>query len=220
MSNYSFSTSEEHDLPRAVSADRFGTYLRETGGDRQRALALYEWNMAVSAAFWTPLHLCEVVVRNGIVDAIEAVHTSAWPVTRGFLASLPDPIRGYNPRKEVTAKGQRHPTTGKVVADLTLAFWEQMLTKRHDDRIWNGHFRACFPNASGLSVAGDRKDMHNDVFAIRKLRNRIAHFEPVFARNLADDLERLVRLTSRRSRTAATYIERIETVTPLLSVRP
>lgn len=220
MSNYSFSTSEEHDLPRAFSGDRFGTYLRATNADRQRALALYQWNMDVSAAFWQPLHLCEIVIRNGIVDAIETVHTAAWPVTQGFLASLPAPRSGYSPRKEVEAKGRRYATTGKVVADLTLAFWEQMLTKRHDDRIWNAHFQSCFPNASGPSVADGRKDMHKDLSEVRQLRNRIAHFEPIFSRNLGADLRRLQRLTSRRSPTAAAYIGRIETVTPLLRNRP
>lgn len=176
--------------------------------------------MEVSAAFWQPLHLCEVVVRNGIVDAIEAVHTSAWPWTQGFLVTLPNRQRGYNPRKELEARARKHPTTGKVVADLTLAFWEQMLTTRHDQVIWTPHFRRCFPNASGPSVADGRKDMHDDLFEVRQLRNRIAHFEPIFLRDLSADLRRLTQLTSRRSPTAAVYIERIETAAPLLRNRP
>lgn len=34
-----------------LSAGRFATYISAAGGDRGRALALYEWNAQLSAAF-------------------------------------------------------------------------------------------------------------------------------------------------------------------------
>lgn len=84
-----FTPNELHHLPGVISAPRFATYLRARGNDREGALALYRWNLEVSAAFVGSLHLCEIAVRNGIVDAIEAVHGGAWPWTQGFIRSIP-----------------------------------------------------------------------------------------------------------------------------------
>ncbi len=53
------------DLEDVLSSPRFATYLRVTGGDRQRAAQLYCWNTEVSAAFYTPLQFAEIgAARN------------------------------------------------------------------------------------------------------------------------------------------------------------
>ncbi len=46
------------ELPRVISAPRFGTYLAATSNDVARTLSLYQWSFEVSAAFFVPLHLC------------------------------------------------------------------------------------------------------------------------------------------------------------------
>jgi len=69
-----FSPAEIRDLPVVISAPRFATYLQAMGNDREKALALYEWNLDVSSALIIPLQVCEVAVRNGIAEAIEHVH--------------------------------------------------------------------------------------------------------------------------------------------------
>ena len=84
-----FTPDELRDLPLIISAPRFATYLQATGNDRQRALALYEWNLTLSSAFIVPLQVCEVAVRNGVAEAIEKVHGPNWPWSKGFLRSLP-----------------------------------------------------------------------------------------------------------------------------------
>ena len=50
-----FDLNEEilNELETSLSPDRFGTYLRATNGDRAKAVRLYTWNTAVSAAFST-----------------------------------------------------------------------------------------------------------------------------------------------------------------------
>lgn len=98
-----FTPDELRDLPGVISAPRFATYLQATGNDRQRALALYEWNLTLSAQFIVPLQLCEVAVRNGVAEAIERVHGPTWPWSNGFLRSLPRPKRpaDYNPEMDL-----------------------------------------------------------------------------------------------------------------------
>lgn len=45
----------------------------------QCALELYAWNALVSAALLMPLHICEVVLRNAVADALQSVYGTNWP---------------------------------------------------------------------------------------------------------------------------------------------
>lgn len=47
-----------------LSAGRFRTYLNAAGGDRSKALDLYEWSARMSAAIMHDLGHLEVAVRN------------------------------------------------------------------------------------------------------------------------------------------------------------
>ena len=106
-----------------LSAARFERYVDACGGDEARATALYGWNAQVSAAFMTVSHFAEIAVRNAAGDALTAVYGSDWPWSRAFERSLPAPAQGYSPRRDLVATRNRESTTGKVVAELKLAFW-------------------------------------------------------------------------------------------------
>lgn len=218
-----FTPAELRDLPLVISAPRFATYLQATGNDRERALSLYEWNLTLSSAFIVPLQVCEVAVRNGVAEAIEKVHGANWPWSNGFLRSLPRPKRStdYSPDKDLRGVAARQPTTGKVVAELKFAFWEQIFTAGQDSRIWLAHFRASFPGAPVVTPIPIARAMaRNDLGAIRKLRNRIAHHEPIFTRNVADDYNRIHEMIGWRSQTAAAWMDRKQGVTALIPLEP
>lgn len=217
-----FTPDEEHHLPNVLSAPRFATYLRASGNDRTQALRLYHWNLQVSAAFLVPLHVFEIALRNGIVEGIEAVHGGAWPWTQGFIRSLPNPARpAYSPKRDLTICASQQPTAGKVVAELKFVFWEKMLTNRHQGRIWNAHFFQVFPDAPrGVASSQRRAELRSDVEEIRKLRNRIAHHEPIFPRMLQQDFDRILRCIRWRNATTADWVEEIETVRAFLAIRP
>ena len=223
VSDLPFTPDELRDLPYVISAPRFATYLQAVGNDRDRALALYEWNLTLSAAFIVPLQVCEVAVRNGVAEAIEQVHGATWPWSNGFLRSLPRPKRvtDYNPELDLRGVAARQPTTGKVVAELKLAFWENLFTVGQDSRIWNAHFRTFFPGAPAtMTIAQARTIARNDLRAIRLLRNRIAHHEPIFARNIADEYQRVFEMIGWRSRVAAAWMDRKQGVTALIPLKP
>ena len=170
-----------------------------------------------------PLQVCEVAVRNGVAEAIEAVHGANWPWSNGFIRSLPRPkiTTFYNPALNLQSVAAREPTTGKVIAELNFAFWEQMFSAGQDSRIWFAHFRASFPGAPvGMAIPRAREAARSDLYAIRKLRNRIAHHEPIFARNLADDYRRIHEMIGWRSSVAASWMDRKQGVTALIARRP
>src|ERR1700733_11812319 len=59
----------------ALTAQRITTYeaaTRTVRADDSSAIALYAWNAAISATLLAPLHICEVVIRNAISEAIES----------------------------------------------------------------------------------------------------------------------------------------------------
>lgn len=218
-----FTPAELYELPSVISAPRFATYLQATGNDRARALGLYEWNLDLSAAFIMPLQICEVGVRNGVAEAIEKVHGATWPWSNGFLRSLPRPRRqrDYNPERDLRDVAARQPTTGKVVAELKFAFWEKIFTAGQDNRIWNAHFIASFPGAPpSLNIAEARAKAHSNLQIIRTLRNRIAHHEPIFARDTAAEYAMIRALIEWRSPVAAAWVNRKQTILALLQNKP
>lgn len=191
-------------------------------GDPQ-AVALYAWNAQMSAAFMVPLHICEVTVRNAVSEALERVHGPRWPWQAGFQASLPSvPAHiGYSPRDDLQKVASEQPTTGKVIPELKFVFWEQMFTKRHDVRLWNAHLKSVFPeHAPSITVRELRKRIYSDLDAIRKLRNRIAHHEPIFKRNLAEEFNRIIDLVRLRSLLVESWLLANQQVLELIPLAP
>lgn len=218
-----FTADELRDLPVVISAPRFATYLRASGNDPEAALRLYRWNLEVSSAFIVPLQLCEVAVRNGVEEAIERVHGPNWPWSNGFIRSLPTPrlAHHYNPQINLRAMAAREPTTGKVVAELNFAFWEKTFTVGQDGRLWIPHLHDVFPGVPRTTSAPEARAIaFNRLQAIRTFRNRIAHHEPIFSRDLAADYARIRDLIAWRRPVAAAWVDKIERVSGLLAERP
>tara|TARA_R110000824_G_scaffold13067_2_gene57008 strand:- start:1499 stop:2155 length:657 start_codon:yes stop_codon:yes gene_type:complete len=216
-----FTPQEITDLPNVFSAPRFATYLQAKNNVPEDALALYQWNLELSAAFIVPLQICEVAVRNSIADALEMVHGPNWPRSNGLIRRLPNPQRRFSPTTELLNVSRMQPTTGKVVAELKFVFWESMLTATHDNDLWNPHFRTVFPHTdAGKSVQQLRHEAHDQVFKIRKFRNRIAHHEPIFVRNIAEEYDRIKTVIGWKCQTAAGWLDRVQTITALNQNRP
>ena len=199
-------------IKNGLSPARIGTYeaaVHITGHGDPRAVALYTWNAQVSAALFIPLHFCEVVVRNAAADALEAVYGARWPWNPVFVLSLPDPPHRniYNPRANLNKVASQQPSTGKVIPELNFVFWQQLFTHRHDVRLWNAHLKRVFPEHDPKkAMITTRKSIYADLEVIRKLRNRIAHHEPIFTRNLKEDLERMHGLVRLRSNLVASWM--------------
>jgi hypothetical protein len=114
----------------------------------------------------------------------------------------------------------RLPTTGKIIAELKFAFWENIFTAGQDSRLWNAHFGRSFPeHRSHRPFQCAAAQAYADLQAIRHLRNRIAHHEPVL-RNLADDYQRIHDMIAWRSPTAAAWMDGKQTVMALIAQKP
>lgn len=211
----------------SLSAPRIGTYESIVGGPAslartEKALQLYMWNAQVSGAFLVPLHLCEVVMRNAVAEVIEDVYGPRWPWSVGFERSLPIPQHGYKPKDDLINARRHQDTAGKVIPELKFVFWQKMLTGRFDTRLWNNHILRAFPHAAsqGIQPSQLRQNLYHDLDTVRRLRNRIAHHEPIINRNLQDDFLTITRIIEYRNEDVAEWMKNNQILLPLLTLKP
>lgn len=213
----------EQAIKNALAAARIATYEAATTTTPQLpgALALYAWNAQVSAAMMAPLHICEVVVRNAVADALTAVYGPNWPWEDVFVISLPAPSRGYNARADLLKVRSGQLTTGKVIPELKFVFWQTLFTKRFDDRIWQKHLHTVMPHLNATKTISQlRQLIYGELDQLRKLRNRIAHHEPIFKRNLADDFLKIQELIALRCPITSAWMEGNQHATALIAAKP
>lgn len=212
-------------IKSSLSSTRLSTYeavtFNGTPLNTEQALKLYAWNAQVSAAFFAPLHLCEVVIRNAVAEALEHQYGANWPWVSAFEQSLPNPAHGYSTRKDLINARRGMTTTGKVIPELKFVFWEKLLTARFDGRLWNQHLRTVFPNTNpAQSVSQTRNQIRSLLEDVRGLRNRIAHHEPIIARNLTQDYNNINMLIKHRCNETASWTNKNQLVTPLMELKP
>jgi len=168
-------------ITSCLSTPRMTTYHQVVAHKPQHeqtlaALALYRWNVEVSAAFMAPIHLCEVVIRNAASDALTAVYGPRWVWDPSFTGALPDPPRPvYSPKRDLIQVRQHHATVGKVIPELKFVFWENLFTRRHDGRLWNRHLLTVLPNLDASQPTNVlRNTVRAEIETVRHIRNRVA----------------------------------------------
>lgn len=211
-------------IERVLSKDRLGSYLRtlQTLNTRQ-AITLYAWNAEISGAFLFPQQVCEIAIRNAVSDALSEVYGAGWPWVTGFERSLPDPKAGFNLRRELCSVRLKVSAgeTMRVVPELKFAFWIRMFTQRFDQRLWLTNIHRLFPGLPPeLTASQCREQIYEELECVRSIRNRIAHHEPVFARDLQADYTRMLRLVGWRCPRTAAWLEQVQSVSRVLEARP
>lgn len=74
--------------------------------------------------------------------------------------------------------GYSKATPGKVIAELTFGFWRQLTTNAMEKGLWVPYLHNAFPKGTS------RKEVDRQIGVVNKLRNRIAHHEPLFTATL------------------------------------
>lgn len=205
------------ELLAVISSDRFSTYEAAADGDSDHALALYTWNIACSAAFYGPLQVLEVALRNALHNQLASLFQSStwWDapdlqllfVQRGAITNALAKLR--QARKAVTP--------GRVIAELPFGFWVGLLGRgqNYEMCLWRPALRHAFP-----SYRSGRKQLHARFDHVRALRNRIAHHEPIFDRHLRADFKTICDLAALISPASETWIRTHSRVTDTLTQRP
>ncbi|MFA7337741.1 MAG: hypothetical protein WC028_13215 [Candidatus Obscuribacterales bacterium] len=170
-------------LELTLSAERLSTYQAQASGNRELAIKLYCWNIALSETLYGPVQSLEVVVRNALHERLTAAFGTTWydiPAS-GLAGHLIDRVSAA--KDSLTSQGKPH-TSGRLIAELNFGFWLGVLTKHYDTGLWRPHLYHAFPNAR---KPFRRSDAYQALDRIRRLRNRIAHHEPILTRPLDAD---------------------------------
>lgn len=195
-----------------LSAPRFRGYLAAGDGDVAAAIALYRWNVEVSAAFVIPLHWVEVAVRNAMHARLIG-HTGRVDWWAAGVALDDNGLRRVaDARGTLRRLGKDADVVDSVVAELSFGFWVSLLSSRYHRTIWVPALSRVFPGRS-------RRDVHEDYRHVLVLRNRIMHGEPIHGRHLEADYETLCRLLGRLSPDALMEVTRNEQVREVLTRR-
>lgn len=164
----------------------------------------------------TPISVCEVVVRNAVADALSALHGPTWPWSTSFYLDLN--MKGRSALTEARA-GQH--TTGKVIAEFSFGFWENMFVGSFDAALWMPYLTLVFPNLpAGQTVQQSRSHIRQELKKLRLLRNRIAHHEPLLKINAATHLQDVQRLIGYRCADTAAWVGQTNNISTLLASRP
>lgn len=186
-------TAMAHDLAITISAPRFQTYLSAADGDHGRAAELYRANMRLSGAAHESLHMFEVALRNAIDTQLRDWNARRggsrdWaldpvPLLRGVLDSRGKLSEARINARRAVKRHKRAVGHDDVLAQLALGTWRYLLPSRRDMMkrvLWDEALVGAFPNLFEIPVA----TLTDWVTMAYDLRNRIAHFEPIFSRDL------------------------------------
>lgn len=203
-------------LEAALSSERLARYIA-VGGGTEAGVELYAWNCALSEALYTPLQGLEITLRNALGEKLKQGYGSDW-----FELNPGPPIANPLVDKvnvacaELRTRGHRS-THGRVTAELSLGFWTGLLAARYETDLWRPHFRRAFPAGPNRLL---RKDVFSRLDQIRRLRNRIAHHERIFDRDIAADHAAILDLIGWICPTTRDWVEHQSRVGSVLAKRP
>ena len=187
------------------SAERMNGYRSAVGGDPDKAVELYKWNIEASIAFWATIHHVEVLVRNAMHQRLThwstEIHSEPlWYCDPGNIFTDKSSKSIKKARHKVVKLLRRDETAGRVVAELTLDFWRFLLIPAYDDHLWKPCLRHIWPDQP-------QRDIVQKKFVILyNLRNRIAHHEPIYKKNLQRTFEDILMLARWTCKDSAAWI--------------
>lgn len=184
-----------------LSADRFGTYLRWAGEDRNKAVSLYTLNALLSESLQLPLHMLEVALRNRIHQIMTEAHGDTWFDMPEHQLNATQADMLARARQELAEKG-KDDTPARIVAALTFGFWTAMLGKEYEN-LWQQTLKDIARREDGKGLR--RKDFTKSLGAIRTLRNRLAHHETVLYWDLPKHYANILQMIAWLSPVAADW---------------
>lgn len=202
------------EMIRLLSVPRLSTYRSASGGDLKAAVELYQWNLEISASLFAAIHYLEVALRNTVDPALTTAYGGATSWFDDPGVPLSAGARQQVQRAKANAAKVGHVVThGHVVAELPFGFWGSLFAQGYSRTLWRESLRHAFPQAR-------QGRLHSDLESIRRVRNRIAHHEPLISYDLAGEYRRVVATAEQIDMRLAWWIDATSTVARVLERRP
>jgi hypothetical protein len=181
-------------LELSLSTDRLNPYLSASQGDMRYAIALYEWNTALSESFYSLLQGLEVSLRNSMHRALTDYF--GRPDWYTVIPLHSDQKNAYTKAIEKLTRDNKDLSPKRVIPELTFGFWVALTGPRYAQTAWDKCLYKAFPRAPV-----GRKNVQKRLTKIRLLRNRVAHHECIIGklsngtpRDLTNDWNEIVEM--------------------------
>lgn len=170
---------------KLLSPERLAAYYTQARGDKWVAIRLYERNTELSEALYGVLQGLEVTLRNAIHNVLtERIGSACWYDKISLEDSEKQSL--YDAKKKISERNVPE-TPGRVIAELTFAFWVRLTTGSYEKALWVPYLRRIFP------IRLQRSKIHGRLVELKTLRNRIAHHERIlWKRDLEEDYRKLL----------------------------
>lgn len=178
IKEYSYTKPALAELAICLSFPRFQPYRNRAKNDEVLAMESYLYNSRVSKSLLYPFHLCEIVLRNAVNDALKEDFSPAWHRNPAFTKMLAPKTAKLLEKGIAEAKTSN---IDDVVTELTMGFWFHLFRSIHY-ALWKDRFHRVVRAVPALQFS----EFEPRLQRISRLRNRIAHHEGVLA--LAEDL--------------------------------
>lgn len=183
MPKFDYSPQNLSEIEKALSVERLSPYRQSAGGDTGRAVQLYEQNTLLAESLYGVLQGLEVLLRNSIHTQLASDYAQLdWWTTVRLETEQTTMLRKA---KETLVKGGKPLDSGRIVAELSFGFWTGLTGPRYD-ALWRSHLVKVFPRRPL-----QRTEVQTRLNSIRKLRNRIAHHEPILRRALRKNVNQI-----------------------------
>ena len=173
-----------------LSKERLTSYIRDDNDCINDVIERYKNNIRISQALYPELSILEVTLRNAINTMLCSYISQTWLEDEIkqqnilFDYDYDILIKVYNDlQKEYPNKVF---TTGQIIAKLNFGFWTNLCSKRYNTKFWTK--KGCFKGVFINYPQSQQHQIHTlsiKLRSIRKLRNRIFHYEPIFKKPTA-----------------------------------
>ena len=173
---------------RWLSPARLSPYLAACDGDVESALDLYLWNVGLCQVLVADISHFEVALRNAYDRALR----EGWSGEGHWLLDDASPVRApimrtsrskrlldvnVANRKAISqAQGRSHDPNDpdQVISNLMMGFWSHLTDRSRERDLWIPYLHTAWPRGT------DRAELNRTIYAINKVRNRVAHNERLF----------------------------------------
>lgn len=174
------------DFERVLSQERMARYLNACNGDSKKAMTLYRYNLRLSQEMFTIISCFEVALRNAIDQNLSQHMGQDW--LRDSI--MPNGIFHNNPKCVETAKIIQKSynkltqtnayTHSQLITEMKFGVWKYMFSQKQF-QVTGQTLLRVFPNKtkSTPQLQINHTYIYNELDNINKLRNRIAHHEPI-----------------------------------------
>jgi hypothetical protein len=217
------SAPTQTELEAWISRERYQLFRVAANHDHDVTRRLYEWNATASGAFLELLSYLEVILRNAVdseLATLEVPPTARVQSDRGWWFSSPTFLAEPELKKFETARSHiRDPekfNRDKVLSSLTFSFWQSIFGGAYEE-LFRHHSRKAF---SAAPNGFQRKDVSRRLDALRLLRNKVAHHQPIHDYPLEEQFEQALELREWTDPRACEWVRDLSTIPAILAERP